>query len=307
MTRPKSKGSRRRKRGRSRGIMKFRLRRSVQFLPSSKLVPVRLRRIFAALDDEFPSPKAWVRDLVAQALDAFGKIIEKRTGVKEAIENLCSRGCNRDQLLWRLLPLCEQNSFDWLPGDFRRDPRRLKAITRSCRGLATQLREVKGLDFGPGFSAPLDVYFGLPPLLETAAAVLDALFVYFRPVKGDFRQLPLVWLVNHVYRSTGRKYCDKEVSRLIGATANGISYSADAHRTWRNDFYKRLMNSSPKFAPAIREEVEQCLMAAMKSDQAVSWIYYVPISNLKPSRSRHNSSSGDKTKGRMSQCQLGPK
>lgn len=243
-----------------------RFRRQLGRVASGNPVALRLEKVFAKLDRDFPSASAWKTTYYKTALDSLAQRIE-REGGREAIDKLCSSGCDRDALLWRLLAVTDEPDIQSLPGALRRKQRQ---TTNGLRRGASALGQIRGFQFGLDFSdPPLSFYFGrLRRDIEDAATILDVLFQYLLPHKGLFRQLPLVRLVHYVYTSTGR-YHDDEVSELTDRIRprKGRSYSVNAHSDWRQNIYKRAMDSGPTLSRVFRDELERCLIAALGAHQ----------------------------------------
>lgn len=232
---------------------------------SGSKFPIRFEKVFSRLDKDLP-PRGtgWRGRLMARALQRFGRKLEKDS-VRQAIKELRSAGCEKTELLWRLLPCSLDLVQDYLNESLKVAPRDLRAIAKRLRGSGVKLSRVQGAQFGlSGLHPPMDFYFSkLSRRIQDWADVLECLFRCFRPHKGSFPQLFPARLVHYVYKRT-TKYHDKEVAILRGAVSEGDKYMDSDHRAWRHAIYDQLLLKQPAtLSEFARGEMENCLEAAM--------------------------------------------
>lgn len=171
---------------------------------------------------------------------------------------LRKRGCNEIVVLW-YLSLAAGRPLSFLLGDWFREPG-VKSVKNlfglNARQLkALQVRLVKDADqigklnhewpFGLLLCAPhLELFQPLPRLLKGYVSLLELASAQFGYGQHLYRNIAKALLTAYVKHKTHR-FCDERLARLIATVTDSVTYDAQSHRDWRNQYAGLIASLSP--------------------------------------------------------------
>ncbi len=184
------------------------------------------------------SPESTKRQLPAtQDVEA---ILRKDAYAPKELQNLVSKGCNREAILVFLSLLPNPPVKDtWEEALGFDDPKKAHRLAERIRKCAREVGSLES-DYFRILVVEL-LQTSIPHLASTLCSVADLLQAVRKsagPKKHPLRNAVICLLVSYVKETTGRYY-DKEVSALLSAVLDNDVYDKSRHGRWRREHCPR--------------------------------------------------------------------